>query len=69
MIKGKADVVIEELFESFCSRYQTGLEISMKSSDFIFDYIDSLYYKCHKVNLIRGGSYIDSTDWIKTKQQ
>ena len=26
-----------------------------------------MYYKCHKVNFKRGGSYIDSPDWIKTK--
>ena len=26
-----------------------------------------LYYKCHKINLNRGGSYIDSPDWIKNK--
>ena len=23
------------------------------------------YYKCHKLNFRRGGSYIDSPDWIK----
>ena len=24
--------------------------------------------KCHKINLNRGGSYIDSPDWIKNKK-
>ena len=24
-----------------------------------------MYYKCNRVNLIRGSSYIDSPDWIK----
>ena len=24
-----------------------------------------MYYKCHKVNFRRGGSYIDFRDWIK----
>ena len=24
-------------------------------------------YKCHKINLNRGGSYINSPDWIKKK--
>ena len=67
MIKVKADEATEELFESFCSRYQIGLEASMKSSDFIFHHIDLLYYKYHKVNLMRGASYIDSPDWIKNK--
>ena len=26
-----------------------------------------MYYKFHKVNFRRGGSYIDSPDWIKNK--
>ena len=25
--------------------------------------------ECDKINLNRGGSYIDSPDWIKTKNQ
>ena len=27
-----------------------------------------LCYKCHKINFKQGGSYIDSSDWIKTKK-
>ena len=34
-------------------------EAALKSSDFIFDCV---YYKCHKLNLNSGGSYIDSPD-------
>ena len=37
----------------------------MKGSDFIFDSVQLLYYKCHKINIKREGSYIDSPDWIK----
>ena len=40
----------------------------MKGSEFVFDYVYLLYYKCHKINLKRGGSYIDSPDWIKNKK-
>ena len=32
----------------------------MKSSDFVFNYLHLLYYKCHKINQNRCGSYIDS---------
>ena len=39
----------------------------MKGSKFVFDYVKLLYYKCHKVNPNRSGSYIDSPDWIKKK--
>ena len=52
----------DELFESFCSRYQGNLETSMRRSDFIFDSVQQMYYKCHKVNFKFGGSYIDSPD-------
>ena len=34
----------------------------MKGSEFVIDYGHLLYYKCHKINLNRGGSYIDSLD-------
>ena len=40
----------------------------MKGSAFVFDYVHLLYYKYHKINLNRGGSYIDSLDWIKSKK-
>ena len=68
MIYDKADEFIKEHFESLLSRYQTGLENSMENSDFIFDCVNFLHYKCHKTNLNRGGSYINSPDWIKNKK-
>ena len=37
----------------------------MKGSEFAFNYVQLLYYKCHKINTNRSGSYIDSPDWIK----
>ena len=40
----------------------------MKGSEFVFDYVHLFYYKFHKVNPNRGGSYIDSPDWIKNKK-
>ena len=40
----------------------------MKGSQFVFDYVHLLHYKCHKINLDHGGSYIDSPDWIKNKK-
>ena len=48
MSHDKADDVIKELFESLLSRYQIGLKTSMNGSDFIFDCVNLLYYKCHK---------------------
>ena len=40
----------------------------MKGSEFVFDYVYLLYYKCHKINPNRGGSCIYSPDWIKKKK-
>ena len=68
MINDDADEVIEELFKSLQNRYQNNLEESMKASEFFFDYVNFLYYKCHKINPNRGGSYIDSFDWTQKQQ-
>ena len=43
MTHDKTDKVIEEPFQSLLSRYQFGLETSMKGSDFIFDCGHLLY--------------------------
>ena len=39
----------------------------MKGSEFVFDSVNSIYYKLHKIGLNRGGSYIDSPKWLKNK--
>ena len=61
--------IIKEIFNSFLKRYQEGLETKMKGSNFVFDLVDLLYYKFHKISLNRGGSNINSPDWIKNKKQ
>ena len=50
-------------------RYQIGLETQMRGSDFIFECVKLLYYKFHKTNFKRGGSYIDFADSIKQKKE
>ena len=67
MINDEADKVVEELFQSLKNRYKNNLE-SMKGSDFVFNYVQLLYYKCHKINPNRCGSYIVSPDWIKNQK-
>ena len=54
--------VVDELFKTPLSRYQNNFETSMRRSNFIFDPVQLLYYKRHKVNCRRGGSYVDSPD-------
>ena len=41
----------------------------MKAREFVFDYVQLLNYKCHKINPNHGAWYIDSPDWIKHKKQ
>ena len=40
----------------------------MKESEFIFDDVNLLYYKLHKISLNWGGWYIDSPEWLKSKK-
>ena len=54
MIYDKSDEVIEEPSPSLLYKYQIRLETSMKGSDFIFDCLDFLNYKCLKINLNCG---------------
>ena len=68
MINDEADEVIKELSNSLKNRYQNNLEL-MKGSEFVFGYVQLLYYKCHNMNRNRTGSYTDSPDWIKNKKQ
>ena len=68
MIGDKTNEIIEEIFDSLVQKYYKGLEESMKGYKFVFDSVDLLYNKCHKINLICGGSYIDSFKWLKNKK-
>ena len=65
LIGNETDEIIEDLFNFILRRYQKGLEESMKGSEFAFDSVDSFHYKLHKMNLKRGGSYIDSPEWLR----
>ena len=47
MINDKKDEFGKELFESLHNRYQNNLEKLMKDCEFVFDYVNLLYYKCH----------------------
>ena len=67
MISEEADEVIKNLFVSLKNRYQNNLQL-MTGGEFVFHYVQLLYYKCHIINFNRGGSYIDSSGWIKNKK-
>ena len=60
--------VVEELFESLLQKYQEVLEENMRGSKFVFESIDLLHYKLHKISLKRRESYINSPKWLKNKK-
>ena len=64
----ETDKITEDLFDSFLQRCQKDLEESMRGREFVFDNVDSLYSKLHKISLNRSGSYIDSPKWLKSKK-
>ena len=68
MITDEAYEVMEKHFKSLLNKYKKKLEILIEDSEFVFDYVHLLYYKCHKINPTLTGSYIDSPDWIKNKE-
>ena len=59
--------IIRDIFESFLYNYQKELK-NIKDSDFVFESVDLLDYKLHRVRLKRGGSYIKSPKWLENKK-
>ena len=68
IIGNETDKIIKKLFELLLRRYQEGLEEWKRKSKFVFDSIDLLCCKLHKISLNRGGSYIDYPEWLKNKK-
>ena len=60
------DDIIRELFRSFLHNYQEELKI-IKGSDFVFESVELMDYKLHRVRLRRGRSYIKSPEWLLHK--
>ena len=61
------NAIIRENFKSFLHNYQQELKI-IKGSDFVFESVDLLDYKLHRVHLKRDGSYIKFTKWLENKK-
>ena len=40
----------------------------MRGSNYFFDCVNSMDFRCHESNF-RRGSYIDTSDWIKKKKR
>ena len=63
--KDKNDIV-SEIFNSFLHNYQEELKM-IKGSNSVFESVDLLDYKLHRVSLRRGGSYIKFPKWLLHK--
>ena len=63
-----SDEVIKSLFKSLLKLYDLNFQEKMKGSDFALDGVNSLYYDFNKTSINRGGSYIDSPQWLKNKK-
>ena len=59
---------LKGFFESFLQKYEENIQEKMKGSDFKFDGVNFLYYDFNKISISRGGSYIDSPQWLKNKK-
>ena len=59
--------IIRKSFNSFLHNYQQELKI-VKGSDFVFESVDLMDYKLHRVRLKRSRSYIKSPKWLENKK-
>ena len=66
-VSQEVNEVVKNLFDYLKNRYPNNFQ-SMKGSEIVFHYIYLMYYKCHKINPNRGGSYVNYPDWIKNKK-
>ena len=40
----------------------------MENSYFVIESVDLLFYSLHKIRLRKGGSYIESPEWLRNKR-
>ena len=60
--------IITKLIKSFLSNYQEEEKILRSGSNFVFESVDLLAVRIHKINLKRQKSYIKSPGWILNKR-
>ena len=60
--------IIKKIFKSFLNDYQKEEIVLRKGSDFVFENVDLLSYRFHKISLKRGKSYIKSPEWVLNKR-
>ena len=61
--------IIKSFYNSIFTNYRKNKSEEMNSSDFVFHYIDKLYYSCYKTNLNCRGFFVGSLEWLKKRKK
>ena len=68
MMGSDTNEIVKELFESIIKKYQELMEYSTKNSGLILEGVELMNYDINKITINRGGSYIKSPTWLKSKE-
>ena len=60
--------IIKELTDSFYKNYEERLLILKNGSGYVYDNVEVLAIRFHKMEIKRGSSYIESPEWRKNKK-
>ena len=64
----ETEEITEKLIKSLLQKYQDNLQNKLKGSDFIFNGVNYLFYDLNRITISKGGSYIESPNWLKDKK-
>ena len=68
MSGSETEEIMEKLIMRLLQKYQDNLQNKMKGSDFIFNGVNYLFYDLNRITISKGGSYIESSKWLKDKR-
>ena len=68
MIGSDTNEIVEELFELIIQKYQELMEYSTRNGGLILEVVELMNYDINKITINRGGSYIVSPTWLKSKK-
>ena len=68
MSGSETEEITEKFITSLLQKYQDNLQNKMKGSDFIFNGVNYLFYDFNRITISKGGSYIESPQWLKDEK-
>ena len=68
MPSSNTNEILEQLLTSLYSKYQHDLQLSCKTSSFVYESVEECNIHFHKIDLRRGTSFIDTPEWLKHKK-